>query len=296
MGYRVDNAIILAAGLSSRFAPISYEKPKALINVRGEVLIERQIRQLHEAGIDKVYVVVGYMKNSFQYLKEKLDVTIVENHEYLERNNHSSIYAAKEYIRNSYICSADNYFRRNPFQGEEEESYYSAVYAKGETKEWCIEADDEDWIKSVAIGGTDTWYMMGHVFWSQEFSKRFLEILKNEYDHEEIRPKLWETIYLEHIQELNLKIKRYSDEYIYEFDSLDELRLFDSRYISHSESKIMNMLSLKLGVDESEIKNCIPYKAKTGETIGFAFECRYENYLYLYKKGVLKKYDRDLPV
>jgi len=31
MGYQVDNAIIMAAGLSSRFAPISYEKPKALI-------------------------------------------------------------------------------------------------------------------------------------------------------------------------------------------------------------------------------------------------------------------------
>ena len=26
--FKVDNAIILAAGLSSRFAPISYEKPK----------------------------------------------------------------------------------------------------------------------------------------------------------------------------------------------------------------------------------------------------------------------------
>lgn len=32
--YRVDNAIILAAGLSTRFAPISYEKPKGLLRVR----------------------------------------------------------------------------------------------------------------------------------------------------------------------------------------------------------------------------------------------------------------------
>ena len=46
MSYRVENAVIMAAGLSSRFAPISYEKPKALICVRGEILIERQIRQL----------------------------------------------------------------------------------------------------------------------------------------------------------------------------------------------------------------------------------------------------------
>lgn len=42
--YKVDNAIIMAAGVSSRFAPLSYEKPKALTVVKGEVLIERQIR------------------------------------------------------------------------------------------------------------------------------------------------------------------------------------------------------------------------------------------------------------
>ena len=39
--YKVDNAIIMAAGLSSRFAPLSYEKPKGVLTVRGEVLIER---------------------------------------------------------------------------------------------------------------------------------------------------------------------------------------------------------------------------------------------------------------
>ena len=59
--YTVDNAIIMAAGVSSRFAPLSYESPKALTEVRGEILIERQIRQLHEAGIHDVYVIVGYM-------------------------------------------------------------------------------------------------------------------------------------------------------------------------------------------------------------------------------------------
>ena len=37
---KVDNAIIMAAGTSSRFAPLSYERPKALIEVKGEILIE----------------------------------------------------------------------------------------------------------------------------------------------------------------------------------------------------------------------------------------------------------------
>ena len=79
--FKVDNAIIMAAGLSSRFAPLSYERPKALLEVKGEILIERQIRQLKEAGIDNITIVVGYMKEKFYYLKEKFNVDIVVNEE-----------------------------------------------------------------------------------------------------------------------------------------------------------------------------------------------------------------------
>ena len=79
MSYKVDNAIIMAAGTSSRFAPLSYEMPKALIEVKGEILIERQIRQLQQAGIRQIIVVVGYKKEQFEYLNNKFGVVIVEN-------------------------------------------------------------------------------------------------------------------------------------------------------------------------------------------------------------------------
>ncbi len=60
--YKVDNAIIMAAGLSSRFVPLSLECPKGLLKIKGEVLIERQIEQLHEAGIKDTVIVLGYKK------------------------------------------------------------------------------------------------------------------------------------------------------------------------------------------------------------------------------------------
>ena len=62
--YRVENAIILAAGFASRFAPLSYTTPKALLNVRGEILIERQISQLLEAGIPEIYVCLLYTSDA----------------------------------------------------------------------------------------------------------------------------------------------------------------------------------------------------------------------------------------
>ena len=74
--YKVDNAIIMAAGFGLRSLPLSRIVPKGLYVVKGEALIERQIRQLMEAGIKEIIVVVGYLKEQFQYLKEKYGVII----------------------------------------------------------------------------------------------------------------------------------------------------------------------------------------------------------------------------
>ena len=104
----------MAAGLSSRFAPISYEKPKGLLRVRGEILIERQIKQLREAGINNITIVVGYKKEYFFYLESKYGVSTVINDEYASRNNHASLMKVRERLGNTYICSSDDYFIINP--------------------------------------------------------------------------------------------------------------------------------------------------------------------------------------
>lgn len=278
---KVDNAIIMAAGTASRFAPLSYEKPKALIEVRGEVLIERQIRQLREAGIEKVVVVTGYKAEQFEYLKDKYGVVLINNPYYLTRNNNSSIYAAREYIKNSYICSSDNYFITNPFESDVDESYYAAVYIEGETGEWCI-SEDGGWIKDVKVGGRDSWVMLGHVFWSESFSRSFLHILEDEYEWPETADKLWETIYIEHINELPMKIRMYPADFIFEFDTLDELREFDTSYITNTRSEILKKVAGELGVEEKEIRSVKAFKDKDNAAAGFTFGTG-KKYRYYYK-------------
>lgn len=284
---KVDNAIIMAAGTASRFAPLSYEKPKALIEVRGEVLIERQIRQLREAGIEEVVVVTGYKAEQFEYLKEKYGVVLINNPYYLTKNNNSSIYAAREYIKNSYICSSDNYFITNPFESDVDESYYAAVYIEGETGEWCI-LEEDGWIKDVKVGGQDSWVMLGHVFWSESFSRSFLHILEDEYEWPETADKLWETIYIEHINELPMKIRKYPADFIFEFDTLDELREFDTSYITNTRSEILKKVAGKLGVEEKEIRSVKAFKDRDNAAAGFTFETG-KKYKYYYKTETMEE-------
>ncbi|MBR4845770.1 MAG: NTP transferase domain-containing protein, partial [Bacteroidaceae bacterium] len=155
------NAIIMAAGTASRFVPLSAERPKGLLEVKGEILIERQIRQLQEADISDITIVVGYKTEMFEYLKEKFGVSIVLNEDYYRYNNTSSVIRVLDKLGNTYICSSDNYFPENVFIEEPSQSYYSALYADGETNEYCLTIDAKDNIIEVAVGGHDAWYMIG---------------------------------------------------------------------------------------------------------------------------------------
>ena len=284
---KADNAIILAAGVSSRFAPLSYERHKALIEVKGEVLIERQIRQLKEAGIKDIYVITGYKAEQFSYLAESFGVKLIHNPDYLVRNNNSSIWAAKDFIGNSYICSADNYFNENPFEADVEETYYSAVYSEGHTDEWCMEEDEEGYISDVKVGGEDSWYMLGHVFWGRDFSKKFLEILAKEYDMPETAPKLWEDIFIEHLNELKMKIRKYPENVIFEFDTLDELRKFDTSYVEDTRSEILKAVSGRLEVSESDMTGLKMIKDVSLVPVGFEFDCSKGHFRYMYSSGEL---------
>lgn len=76
------NAIILAAGYGLRMVPINREIPKGLIEVNHEPLLERLIKQLHEAGIHRIDVVVGFMKEQYEYLIDQYGVNLIVNRDY----------------------------------------------------------------------------------------------------------------------------------------------------------------------------------------------------------------------
>ncbi|MBE6470021.1 MAG: winged helix-turn-helix transcriptional regulator [Coriobacteriaceae bacterium] len=258
--FRVQNAIILAAGLSSRFAPISYERPKGVLKVKGEILIERQIRQLREAGIDKITVVVGYKKEYFFYLAAKYGVSIVVNSEYATKNNSWSLWLASSSLSNTYICSSDNYFVENPFERYVWKAYYATEFAHGATEEWCVTTGSANRITGITIGGNDSWIMLGHVYFDQAFSQAFKAILEQEISNPETDSKLWEDIFKDHLAELNMEARHYPSGQIKEFDSLDELRDFDESFIENVDSNIFDNISEVLGCDRSEIRNVYPLK------------------------------------
>ena len=222
----------------------------------------------------------------FEYLRDKYNAILVMNHEYMSKNNHASLYAVREYLKNTYICSADNYFSKNPFESRVSQSYYATVYAEGRTKEWCVYSNEDERIIDVQIGGQNAWYMLGHAFFDQDFSARFRGYLEKEYQYPETANMFWEEIYIKYIEMLDMKIRRYEDGIINEFDSLDELREFDTSYKQNTRSLIIEDIACQLGCEQREIVAIKPIKVLESVE-GFEFICRDSKYQYIYVGKVL---------
>lgn len=276
----VRNAIIMAAGTSSRFVPLSVEIPKGLLEVKGEILIERQIRQLQEAGITDITVVIGYKAEMFGYLGDKFKINIILNEDFYHYNNTSSMIRVLDRLGNTYICSSDNYFPENVFLEVPKTSFYSALYTSFPTKEYVIMTDSEDNITDVQIGGDKGWYMVGHVYFSEDFSKKFREIMAREYEKPETKLAYWEDMYIRFIDILpKMRIHRYEIGDIEEFDSIDELRLFDVSYIDNTRSSIIKDIADQLGCREGSLSHFekVPHE---GESLHFIFSKDGNRYYY----------------
>ncbi len=278
--YKVDNAIILAAGMSTRFVPVSYEIPKGLISVKGEVMTERLIRQLREAGIEEIVLVVGYMMEKFLYLSEKYGVKFVVNPEYETKNTHSSIYAAREYLNNTYILCSDNYYPENMFHRYEYRAFYCSIYLPGISYvERGFVFDKNNLIVSTDKPSDNQWIMYGHAYFSREFTESFVPILLRYYNQPGVEYMYWETIYAENVSSLKMWGLKCTNAQILEFDSVEELEQFDPDYIHHNKVKVFDNICKVLKCELSDISD-IEIITKGLNNKSFKFKCKSKSYVY----------------
>lgn len=278
--YRVKSAVILAAGVGTRLAPFSFERPKALLKVRGEVLIERLIRQLREVGIERIAVVTGYMKESLFYLEDAFGVSIVVNPDYAARNNHSSVWAARRFLDNTYIISSDQYFGENIFHEYCFTSCCTVVPRVGDADELVVDMDERGCIVSAKHGNSVGGYaLQGPVFLDANSSRTYLDLLEKEYGSPETLPKSWDEVLAGHIDDLPLYAEKLPLGVITEFDFLTDLVAFDSDFFANVDSGILDNISTVLACTRDEISDVRPVKAGL-TNLSTLFSVRGRKYIY----------------
>lgn len=278
--YKVNNAVILAAGASTRFIPLSLEQPKGLYEVRNEKLIERQICQLKQAGIDDITLVLGYKKEMFYYLEDKYQVKFIINDSFNIKNNIESLRLAQSIISNTYICVSDDYFMENPFNQFEYRCFFSGSSTSEKTDEMYAITDSNNRITRLEKGLDGGRILLGHCFFDKQFSQKFFEIVNSLTNNGKYDKAFWEWLVKDYLNSFdNIYFKEFSPNTIFEFDYFDDLRKFDTNYLGYSHSDIMRNIKLIFRCDEEDIIN-FRNVSKGLTNKSFVFEINGIEYIY----------------
>lgn len=230
--HKMKRAIILAAGEGSRLRPVTLETPKPLIDVNGTRIMDTSIAALRENGIGDIYLVVGYKKEMFHKLYDGVSgIHIIENPYYLQGNNITSMYMAREYLPEAFVIEADIMVCQPGILNINiEKSGYAASWLE-HTTEWLLTVRNGQIMKYEKEGGRPAYQLWGISMWTEEDGKALSEEIRREFEEKKNLKIYWDEIALSAVPErYNLGIREIDPAAVCEIDTLRELIQIDSKY------------------------------------------------------------------
>ncbi|WP_297424154.1 sugar phosphate nucleotidyltransferase [Clostridium sp.] len=220
-------AILMAAGMGTRLRPLTNNTPKSLIEVNGMSLLERQIINLKEIGIDEIIVLTGYLHEKFDDIVKKYNLIKVINDKYDVYNNIYTMYLVREYLKDAFVIDADNYITRNflPKIKPETSIYYSAC-KENISGEWILKYDEEGRIFGVDIGKEEdksSYIMSGASFWTAKDGALIAQKVEEAINKGDFRDLYWDSIAVDNLNQMDVYIEKIQSNDIFEIDSLQDL-------------------------------------------------------------------------
>ena len=223
----MTNAILMASGLGTRMQPLTNTTPKPLIKVGDKPMIETIIDALQNSSISRIYIVVGYLSEQFDYLLKKYqNIEIIKNPDYKTVNNISSIYYAKDKLIESdcFICEADLYISdSNIFNTNLNNSCYFGKMVFGHSDDWVFDLEKNGYIKRVGKIGNNQYNMVGLSYFTKDDAKILAEAIENTYGKKNYENLFWDDVVNNNLDKLKLKINPVSENQIVEIDTVEEL-------------------------------------------------------------------------
>lgn len=235
-------AVIMAAGLGSRFGQYTERIPKGFIECGGVPMIERSINTLIDCGITRIIIGTGYLKEKFEELANKYpQIECVFSSRYAETNSMYTLYNCRAAVGDDDILllESDLVFEHRAITSLLENTHPTIMLITPVTKfqdQYYVECDDNNLL---TMCSTDKIKLdaKGELVGIHKFSNAFFKDMCRDY-----AAKLEELPKLGYEYEILSMAQDGSDVYVLNEDGLHWYEIDDPEDLAYAEKNVLPYL------------------------------------------------------
>ena len=235
----ITTAVIMAAGLGTRFSEQTEIKPKGLIPYKGKPMVIRAIETMLEAGIENIIIGTGYHKEFYEALEKEYPgkVKCVFSPRFAETNSMYTLWNCREAIGkdNFLLFESDLVFERRAITSLMECPYDSAMLITPVTKfqdQYYVQMNEKCELINCSVN-KDEMEPSGELVGIHKISNSFYKILCSEYEKiVEKKPKLGYEFQLLDVSQ------RVTPIHVLKLDNLQWYEIDDEKDLKYAERNI----------------------------------------------------------
>ena len=242
----VTTAVIMAAGMGTRFGKCTEAIPKGFIEAGGKPMVIRSIETLLSCGIKRILIGTGYRKEAYEALKTRYpQIECVYSPRYSETNSMFTLYNMRQAIGcdNFLLLESDLVFERKAITSLLECEHSSAMLITPVTKfqdQYYVEMDPDGNLAACSTDKTAI-HPSGELVGIHKIDSRFYQAMCEDYATKiDAQPKLGYEYELLAVSRtiLPLPVLKVSGLLWYEID--------DSRDLEYAETHILSKIDTNL--------------------------------------------------
>lgn len=237
----LHTAVIMAAGMGTRFGNMTEEQPKGFIEVGGVPMVLRSIETLIDCGIDRIVIGTGYLHEKYNALRHQFpQIECCLSDRYAETNSMFTLYNCRNVIGEDdfLLLESDLVFERDAIISLLNCPQRDVMLITSVTKfqdQYYIESDDNGWLTNCSVDKSKV-RVCGELVGIHKLSNDFYQKMCDDYAHKlSTHPKLG------YEYELLCMSKEISPVFVlckeglkwYEIDDIDDLRYAEDNIIPY---------------------------------------------------------------
>ncbi|MBO4906659.1 MAG: phosphocholine cytidylyltransferase family protein [Bacteroidaceae bacterium] len=235
----IKTAVIVAAGMGTRFGSMTEERPKGFIEAGGKPMVVRSIDTLLSCGIERIIIGTGYLRECYEELARQYpQIECCFSERYAETNSMYTLYNCRQVIGNEdfLLLESDLVFERRAITALMDCSHPDVMLITPVTKfqdQYYVESNAEGTLTNCSVNKNEL-EAKGELVGIHKLSNSFYKKMCADYASKvDALPKLGYEYQLLHMSQHIQPVYVLCEEGLkwYEIDDIDDLNYAEEHIV-----------------------------------------------------------------